>query len=785
MSRLRGQCDVQTVTVGQHSINVREEWGGVVTTTGGRTWSGSLILAEWMLEHEHLFAGKQVLELGSGTGLCGFLASRLGGRVTLSDGEESVVENLKKTAVLNQLEASCHCAGWFHSKESAAQAQPLGSGTGMAQPLGSGNDRQDGTLRVAQLEWGCATSTQAQPRATGSPRSDLERSERFDTVLGCEVLYTAAQVEPLAGTLHERLTGTGMAALMLGVRDRVLLRTFLAQVEQRGLVATTTQMQPGEASRRVAQGHEADSDVETRKTSGGYVLVRLTWPPTGHAPPAAPAAAVPRPSSPLSAPAQCIAAPSVPATDPEAPTVAAKPDGQTQVRVVVERDGTRSCVVEIPLSAEMAELKVSDLMVWVEAPGAGPLGAESSAVSGGALVVDGLADAGSAPMRIALPAGAKEDSLRARRRGKRRMLVITCGLSDLCAVPNGPEPTRTLLAAGGAYPKQEEDAVGGDANGCDTGGRAIGQGPKHSAEAPGARATPRLPVPAVVGAGKGPQVRAGAGGEGKADGAAVVRASRDAVESGWRDPDGGGPRTSRHGGVTEARPERTSVRKKDLPAPSDVKGWRAVQHAQAVQASLVQRHIHSYSKGGTGARTTKRQTIVGSAARCENLGQRWDAPEGDGPCPILYGEVCPLQAARPRRRVVVDGVASPPECRTVIGGSILAMEGLPWRRGETALVASEWATLQQWMTSEGAQAVVTLVGRTAKHVRDEFGETRSLFLAGAQLTRLQPPTSPPPDEVCPAPMLPSAVSRSEGLQQPSSVCRIEGLQQPSSVSRSL
>lgn len=38
-------------------------------TTGLCTWNGALTLAEWVLEHRSVFAGKCVVELGSGIGL--------------------------------------------------------------------------------------------------------------------------------------------------------------------------------------------------------------------------------------------------------------------------------------------------------------------------------------------------------------------------------------------------------------------------------------------------------------------------------------------------------------------------------------------------------------------------------------------------------------------------------------------------------------------------------------------------------------------------------------------
>ncbi|KAI0843259.1 putative methyltransferase-domain-containing protein [Hypoxylon sp. FL0890] len=77
-------------------------------TTGFRTWEASLHLGSYLLTDagSHLVRGKNVLELGAGTGfLTILLAKHLNAKhVTATDGDEGVVEAIKENIALNELD---------------------------------------------------------------------------------------------------------------------------------------------------------------------------------------------------------------------------------------------------------------------------------------------------------------------------------------------------------------------------------------------------------------------------------------------------------------------------------------------------------------------------------------------------------------------------------------------------------------------------------------------------------------------------------------------------------
>ncbi|KAF2481342.1 putative methyltransferase-domain-containing protein [Neohortaea acidophila] len=77
-------------------------------TTGYRTWEAALHLGSYLLTSEgsSLIAGKNVLELGAGTGFISILCAKHleAKHLTTTDGDEGVIESLKENLFLNELD---------------------------------------------------------------------------------------------------------------------------------------------------------------------------------------------------------------------------------------------------------------------------------------------------------------------------------------------------------------------------------------------------------------------------------------------------------------------------------------------------------------------------------------------------------------------------------------------------------------------------------------------------------------------------------------------------------
>jgi hypothetical protein len=105
----------------------------------------------------------------------------------------------------------------------------------------------------------------------------------------------------------------------------------------------------------------------------------------------------------------------------------------------------------------------------------------------------------------------------------------------------------------------------------------------------------------------------------------------------------------------------------------------------------------------------------------------------------LFHRCVPHLAPDERGVQVVDDMASAAECRTLAGASIVAMQRVDSTAGETLLVASDATVLHHWLHPTCCDTLRSVCHRVQRTVSDAFGETRPLYVAGALLTRLQPP----------------------------------------------
>ncbi|KAJ7638533.1 putative methyltransferase-domain-containing protein [Roridomyces roridus] len=77
---------------------------------GGRAWPAGEVLAQYLVKQgPNSLQGKNVLELGSGTGLVGLVAARLGGTVWLTD-QAPLLNIMRENVALNDLSSLCTVA---------------------------------------------------------------------------------------------------------------------------------------------------------------------------------------------------------------------------------------------------------------------------------------------------------------------------------------------------------------------------------------------------------------------------------------------------------------------------------------------------------------------------------------------------------------------------------------------------------------------------------------------------------------------------------------------------
>jgi 16S rRNA G966 N2-methylase RsmD len=128
-------------------------------STGVTLWPAASLLADYLVQYPELVREKRVLELGAGLGLSGLVAHHLGAATTvLTDGDKYVLAQLRSNMLQNTSSSS------------------------------SGS-----SIECRTLLWGKKTTTTTTP----PPSED----EKFDVLLGADVIYGWDSFEPLLDTV--------------------------------------------------------------------------------------------------------------------------------------------------------------------------------------------------------------------------------------------------------------------------------------------------------------------------------------------------------------------------------------------------------------------------------------------------------------------------------------------------------------------------------------------------------------------------------------------------------
>lgn len=140
-------------------------------------WPAAVILSRMLCKHPEQIRGKSVLEIGSGLGLTGLVASHMASDVTLSDFNPLVLRNLEANVALNAGQTDV-VAGTYEAGIGGSSAKKACERGGMAIAT-------PGRVRVRRLDWdklevpeGCPSSSSLDPaEVMGPSASDGERSD--------------------------------------------------------------------------------------------------------------------------------------------------------------------------------------------------------------------------------------------------------------------------------------------------------------------------------------------------------------------------------------------------------------------------------------------------------------------------------------------------------------------------------------------------------------------------------------------------------------------------------
>ncbi|KAL3155850.1 hypothetical protein ABBQ32_012859 [Trebouxia sp. C0010 RCD-2024] len=307
----------RTIKYGELCIDIKE--GALGDGLGARVWVVAHTLCRELLKHPAVVADKTVLEIGSGCGLCGILAAKLGAaQVVLTDHEEKVLHNLRDCVAANCDAASetqtaampmqaamaaatrRSAAAEMHDPEDADSCDDLDDffSADNAQPAASPEPMATsswdfGNVHVRHLDWeesimagrlqqaaqsgdttNTSTSTGSLQNQPGMPSQEQASSapcvaleEKFEVVIGTDILYEEAHSKLVAAVLRHRLTMNGQAIICCAVRDQAIFDQFSQQLEAQNMQVKTVTVEP-QAEDHGIIGKQHDYE-------GGFVLMAV------------------------------------------------------------------------------------------------------------------------------------------------------------------------------------------------------------------------------------------------------------------------------------------------------------------------------------------------------------------------------------------------------------------------------------------------------------------------------------------------------------------------------
>ncbi|CAM9972697.1 unnamed protein product [Ectocarpus sp. 8 AP-2014] len=165
-------------------------------------------MARFMWQHRRWFAGKRVVELGAGLGLCGVLASKLctGGTVVITDGGEEFTDAALDALRANLVKNSCNLLAQSPARNGSNAA--VGGGDAAAAAAAESGAR----VALEKLTWGeheafLRRNGGGSDRTTDGVNDEDHQEGRggFDFVVAADVIYEEEGVSPLLRTVVDIL----------------------------------------------------------------------------------------------------------------------------------------------------------------------------------------------------------------------------------------------------------------------------------------------------------------------------------------------------------------------------------------------------------------------------------------------------------------------------------------------------------------------------------------------------------------------------------------------------
>jgi predicted nicotinamide N-methyase len=246
---------------------------------GAKLWKAAHMLSMELASAPCLCSGKDVLEIGSGVGLCGLLAGKLNAsRVVLSDFEPRILLSLRDAVIDNKLNGKARVVmlDWRRERKLfAAEKCPRSNLSTLSHEEKicsvhkceqSGvhcSTQRDCGLLLASNKHGVRVKhchyekrehreegnagaralrgeTSLHETEKGAQVDALDDHDRFDLIIGADVLYENYHVDILPKVFARRLKTNGIGKLCGAVRYRKLLDALIQNLNDEGFDVTET-----------------------------------------------------------------------------------------------------------------------------------------------------------------------------------------------------------------------------------------------------------------------------------------------------------------------------------------------------------------------------------------------------------------------------------------------------------------------------------------------------------------------------------------------------------------
>ena len=221
-------------------------------------WPSAVVLASWLLDHEELILGKNVLEIGAGCGLTGLVAARIAAgavstsmsthsKIILSDFNRKVLINIDRNITLNDL-------------------------GDVAEPV-----LLDFYVQNGKHTEGGWKGTDFESFLTGEEKGFAVDQPPVDIILAADTICKPEDSVAVSNTIHDALLPGGEAIVVsANAQHRFGIDIFERECERNGLQVTTFNVADMCEGKLLPKDSDSEDPCSIRQTSGFVDNMTLT-----------------------------------------------------------------------------------------------------------------------------------------------------------------------------------------------------------------------------------------------------------------------------------------------------------------------------------------------------------------------------------------------------------------------------------------------------------------------------------------------------------------------------